>query len=308
MMIAVPPAAGNTPSVGGYEKQFADAVTAETKGRLRITVYPPGQLPYKLQDTLTAVGNNSVQIGDGAAFIASSSNVDALLQMPFLITSATQFQAVLPKVTPDLKADFAKFGDTLLYSYTWPEQTFWGTGSPIASFKDLAGRKVRGSTPQQNYLLDKLGATSVGLTTPEVAPALERGTVSVVTTAAFNLLGSGWQSLIKWGYMSPVNMTPGFIVVNTQALQALPADLRATLLKVAGQYQDIMLKSIPQAEKDFRQRATSEYSVKLVPASAGDSALGLSIMKPYITSWAHDHNVDGVLAKVQLVPASSGSS
>jgi TRAP-type C4-dicarboxylate transport system substrate-binding protein len=127
----------------------------------------------------------------------------------------------------------------------------------------------------------------------------------VVTTAAFNLLGSGWQGLIKWGYMSPVNLTPGFIVVNSQALQSLPADLRSILLRIAAQYQDIMFKAIPQAEKDFRQNATSQYGIRLVPPSPGDAALGQSIMKPYISSWAKDHNVEAVLTKVQSVPAAS---
>src|SRR2546423_1898107 len=45
-------------------RSFAEDLTKATNGRLKISVYAGGELPYKISDVLRAVATNQVQAGD----------------------------------------------------------------------------------------------------------------------------------------------------------------------------------------------------------------------------------------------------
>ena len=56
-------------------RAFAEDVTKATGGRLKITVFASGELPYKASDVLRIVAGNQVEIGDVAfGFVATCLN------------------------------------------------------------------------------------------------------------------------------------------------------------------------------------------------------------------------------------------
>jgi TRAP-type C4-dicarboxylate transport system substrate-binding protein len=298
-MSIVPPVTKGS-SVGNFHKAFAAEVAAKTNGALVITVKSPGELPYSPAATLSTVGANRVQIGDGAAFISGESKAAALTMMPFLISTQKEFIASLKVLRPSLTADFNRFGVTSLYTYMWPLQVVWGNGGEPKSLADLAGMKIRSSSAEQAYFFDKIGANPVTLTTAEVAPSLQRGVVTGVATAGYNAFPLGWGQLVKWAYLQPINIVPGFVVINKEALAGLPANLRTTLLQVAAKWQAKLRAQIPRAEGKYRAGMVGQ-GVKLIPAKAGDQKRGVSIMAPYWTTWASDNNLTPQLAAVRRV-------
>ncbi len=297
-MTVVPPFAKGS-SVGNFLQAFAKDVEKQTNGQIKITLRPPGELPYAPAETLATVGSGRVQLGDGAAFIAGEAKSAGILQMPFLIQTPQDLKKAMVVLKPWLNKDFKKFGVTMLFYYTWPLQTTWGRGDAVASLADFKGKKLRASSSQQAYLLQKLGADPVTLTTPEVAPALQRGVVDGVTTAAYNAHPLGWGSFIKWGYLTPINDVPGMIVINTREWNKLPAPLRATVRRVAAKWQKNMLVKIPKAERLFQQALARDNDVQLIQGSKTDLAKGISIMRPYWTSWAKDNDLTPAMKAVR---------
>jgi TRAP-type transport system periplasmic protein len=295
-MSIVPPVTKGS-SVGNFHKAFAAEVAAKTGGRLVITVKSPGELPYSPAATLATVGADRVQIGDGAAFIAGESKTAALTMLPFLITTEKQFTSSLKILRPSLTADFDKFGVQSLYTYMWPLQVVWGKGTAPKSLSGFAGMKIRSSTAEQAYFFEKLGADPVTLTTAEVAPSLQRGVVTGVATAGYNAFPLGWGQLVNWAYLQPINIVPGFVVINKSALAGLPADIRTTLLQVAAKWQAKLLAQIPRAEGKYRQGMAGQ-GVKLIPSTPADQKKGVAIMKPYWRKWAADNNLTTQLAAV----------
>src|SRR5882762_7873033 len=72
-------------------RAFAADVGAATNGRLKITVFAAGELPYKAPDVLKAVATNQVQMGDVAIGFASGDVPELnVLSLPFLCTSYDQ--------------------------------------------------------------------------------------------------------------------------------------------------------------------------------------------------------------------------
>jgi len=274
-------------SMGNFEQAFADEVFKRTNGALKITLRPPGELPYALNQTVTTVGRNLVQMGDAGVFSAGEAKAIGVFGLPFLISTPKQFSAAVKVLRPTLSQQLATFGAQLLFYYTWPTQTAWGTGSPPTSLADLKGRKMRASSPEQAQFLKTLGADPVTLTTPDVAPSLQRGLVDGVVTSGFTALGTGWGSLLKWGYMTPLGYVPGLIVVNSSQIASLTPSVRTILMQVAAKWQAKMLTQIPKAETVYRKALGTEFNVKIINGNqAADTKLGIGIMKPIWGSWA----------------------
>lgn len=296
-MSVVPPITRGS-SVGNFHQAFAREVEQRTHGQLKITIKTPGELPYAPAQTLATVGANRIQIGDGAAFISGESKAAALTMLPFLITKQKQFVAAVKLLRPTLTRDFDRYRVESLYTYMWPLQVVWGKGSAPSSLADFRGMKIRTSTAEQAYLFAQLGATPVTLPTAEVAPSLQRSVVTAVTTAAYNALPSGWGQLLDWAYLQPINITPGFVVVNKQALAQLPASVRTTLRQVAAKWQARMQTQIPRAEARYRQ-AISELGVRLIQPQAADQRRGVSMMRPYWTKWGRDNGLAPQLSAIR---------
>jgi TRAP-type C4-dicarboxylate transport system substrate-binding protein len=285
-------------SMANFEQAFVNSVFKKTGGRLKITLRSPGELPFSLTQTMQAVSNNQVQMGDGSAFLAADNKVTYLALLPGLINTQKQFFVVSKLLDKELNKELANFNVTRLLTYMWPAQILWGTGEPPKSVTDMKGKKVRTNGEQQAYLFDKLGATPVSLTSPEVPPALQRRVVDAATTAAFNAWPGGWANLISWGYLQPINITPSYIIVNRTALNSLPRDVRTILLSEAAAWEKKMQVQIPKVETLYR-RALENAGITLVPANSNDSRTIRNIMRPYWQKWADENGMADAMKTVR---------
>jgi TRAP-type C4-dicarboxylate transport system substrate-binding protein len=277
-------------SMANFEQAFANSVFKKTNGQLKITLRSPGELPFSLTQTMQAVSNNQVQIGDGSAFLAGDNKMTYMALLPGLINTQKQFFVVSKLLNQELNKELAQFNVTRLFTYMWPAQILWGTGTPPKSIADMKGKKVRTNGDQQAYLFQKLGATPVSLTSPEVPPALQRRVVDAATTAAFNAWPGGWANLITWGYLQPVNITPSYIIVNQKSLNSLPKNIRTILLSEAALWEKKMQVQIPKVEALYR-KALERSGVTLVAANPNDNKIIRNIMRPYWQEWANKNGM-----------------
>jgi TRAP-type transport system periplasmic protein len=293
------PATPGTVSAPNLEQEFAQAVDTQTHGQLKITLSPPGELPYTLDQALQVVGAGQAQMADGSVFIAGESNAVGLLGIPTVVQTVPQFAKILPKAMPFIRQEFAKYGATPLFAYAAPPQLFWGTGSPMTSLAGLNGKRVRVSTPGQAYFVEKFGGNPTTMDTADVLPGLQRGVINTAVTAASSALPSGWGPSLKWGYKFPLNLGVSFIAVNSKALAALTPSVRATLLRLAQTYQSKMLTTIPGLEKTDQQLFATKYGIKETAPSTADLAEARKIMGPYATSWAKSHGETALLDTIE---------
>jgi TRAP-type transport system periplasmic protein len=88
-------------------RAFAEDVGKATNGRLKITVFAAGELPYKAPDVVKAVATNQVQMGDVAVGFASGDLPELnVLSLPFLCTSYEQFDKAIAAIAPALDEAF----------------------------------------------------------------------------------------------------------------------------------------------------------------------------------------------------------
>jgi TRAP-type C4-dicarboxylate transport system substrate-binding protein len=265
---------------------FAEDVTKATGGRLTITVYSAGELPYKFSDVLRLVATNQVQMGD----LAVGLNVGELpglnvFDLPFLCTSFDTFYKASAKTSPIIDAVLRdRFGIGSLVRWTMPPQQIW-LNRPIKNIDDLKGRKIRIWSRMHVDMLEPFGASGVTITVAEVTTALERGVVDGAITAAAPAYDWHFYEVAKTGYMLDFQMAPVIMGVNLAEFQKLPKDLQDILLAKSEEWTDKYRKAIEEGEATARQRLV-EKGETLVAPTKEDLEKARSMTQPIWKAWA----------------------
>lgn len=274
-------------------KAFADDVTKATGGKLKLTVFAAGELPYKAPDVVRVVSTNQVQMGDVAVGFASGDMPDLnVLALPFLCTSYDQFDRALPAVATVADDQLMKkFGLVVGMHWTMPPQNFW-LNRPVTKLDELKGMKVRAWNPEQVEMMKLLGGSAISITSAEVIPALERKVIDGAITSA--LSANDWKAfeIVRTGYM--VNMTMGHqvMLVNAAELAKLSPDVRAILMAKMKEYGPKYRKVSEEGDVEARKNLVAN-KVTLVDPTADDRKRAQAIMRPMWDAWAKSHGVVG---------------
>lgn len=274
-------------------RAFAEDVLKATNGRLKITVFAAGELPYRAPDVVKAVATNQVQMGDVAVGFAAGDVPELnVLSLPFLCSSYDQFDRALAVVKPVADELFQrKFGVAVAMHWTMPPQNLW-LNRPIAKLEEVKGMKVRSWNPEQVEMMKLLGGTAVSITSAEVIPALERRVIDGAITSA--LSANDWRAfdIVKGGYM--VNMTMGHqvMMINAGELAKLPADIRTTLLAKAAEWTP-RYRTMSETGDVEARRNLQANKVTLTEPSAEDVQRARAQMRPMWDSWAQKHGDAG---------------
>jgi TRAP-type C4-dicarboxylate transport system substrate-binding protein len=191
--------------------------------------------------------------------------------MPALKRTVAAFRPYLEKMLRE------RYGAELLALYTYPAQVVFCSKS-FSGLSDLAGRRVRTSSPTQSDLVESLGGTPVQTGFAEMIPNLKSGNVECVITGTMSGYTVGLDSYTTYVHSMAVNWGLAAFVANGAAWAALPADLR-TLLK---QEMPRLEQAIwAESERETTEgiacnvgapgcRGTRKGHMTLVPSSASD--------------------------------------
>jgi TRAP-type C4-dicarboxylate transport system substrate-binding protein len=133
--------------------------------------------------------------------------------------------AFRPQLAQSLRDDHAL---ELLAVYIYPAQVFFCTDT-ITSLKELAGRRIRVSSPTQADFVAALDAIPVSTAFTEIVPAMRSGRVQCAVTGAVSGRAIGLDEIARTVYAMPVSWGIALFAANRDAWQALPDDLRRLL-------------------------------------------------------------------------------
>lgn len=280
-------------------RAFAEDVLKATNGRLKITVYSAGELPYKAPDVVKAVATNQVQMGDVAVGFAAGDVPELnVFSLPFLCTSYDGFHAALGAAAPAVdKVLMDRFKVRVAIHWTMPPQNLW-LNRAVGSLDEIKGLKVRTWNPEQVDMLKLLNAASVSITSAEVIPALERRVIDGAITSA--LSAADWKAfdIVKNGYMLNFTMGHQVTMVNEDQFRRLPGDIQQVLVAKSAEWAPRYRQMSEEGDKAARTTLAAN-GVALRDPSAGDTARAKTMMRPMWDSWAQKHGEVGrdLLAK-----------
>lgn len=282
-------------------QKMADHIGQVTKGRVTVKCSVGGALP---------IDANSIgpAISDGVLDFASIANISgyvplaAMGLLPGLFASNAEFDAKgWPVLKPIIDAEFEKRGMKVLGVYHYPPQVVFGAkGAPaLKSLHDLKGKTLRIGNPEQGDLAKALGAIPVTLPTPDVSPALQRGGVQYVITAAA-AGGRLWRDFFASGLLDPIFVATSYITINKRRWDSLSPGERDAIQKNV----DEVSAWITRSQEDDDGVAIKEFAEKdkwtIVAKSAAVQAEIVQVMEPVWKKWADDRGPDAVKTLAML--------
>lgn len=265
---------------------FCDAVKEATDGRLVITIREPGELPFTNSEFVRAVGEGSVQMAWGLMpSIAGDLNSGAVLGLPFLIQDSEDLTKAMGVVSDTLKSELNAFGTDMLFYFNMPAQNLFGQGEPMKSFSEAKQMLIRSTGSEMADFITSINAVPVTIDNSEVSTSLARGVVDSVITAALNCYGNKWNETLDWGYMFNLQADTVLALVNQDALNALPDDIREILLDLSATYSEKAMQAIADAENSAIDELKAA-GMTFVDADQAEIDAKISEFSQYWIDWA----------------------
>jgi TRAP-type C4-dicarboxylate transport system substrate-binding protein len=274
-------AVATVPGVAGLI-MIAQEVEKETKGEFKIQVHVGGSLPIDTLNMSQAVGDGLIQIaGDG--FYLGTITIGGVLRLPLLLTNDADYKKAAKIIRPYLERAFDKQGCLVLGEYQYPLQVAWSS-KKLTSLADMAGQKMRVTSPEQAEFVKRFNALPVTIGAPEVPSALERGVVDGCFTAS---AGGGrlWADLLKYNYRWGPNYFSSVYIVNKKAFQKLSAahqsKLREVVVRVCPIVDENMIKDEVSVTEDLRKKG-----MIITEGKAADYETAAKKMADFWEKWA----------------------
>lgn len=241
---------------------WAEEVDTLSKGRLKMRIYPAGQLGGGANRQFDSCRNGVTDIAvslHGAT--PGRYATTELVGLPFTAPSEGELSGIASKRMTELAPTYlAKEHEgvkILWLSLALPVKI--QSKVPIRKIEDFKGLKVRYAGVQCRNFLEALGAVPLPVPPPETQDALLKG---IIDAAAFPYEGAasfGLEIAARYNIEPGVASNSFAAVMNPAKYNSLPADLRALIDKTVGpQAAEKCGKLFDQAEIEGKQKFISK--------------------------------------------------
>lgn len=217
-------------------KKLADEVSKRSGGKLKVDVFPSGQL-YTIRQIIGALSAGSVEMGGVVTHnqIAAVDRDWNVFQMPNFWESIEQQRKFLAE-TPEGKAlrqrVLTKTGLAHVAYVPVGPYVLFTAKSDLSSIASMKGLKARALAPSERPGLAARGMSVVSLSTEEIYPALQSGMIDTLATVPTAVKAYSWWDHLKVGQLPYAVYADSELMANANWLAGLPADQRELLLAV----------------------------------------------------------------------------
>ncbi len=156
---------------------WAKEVEAESKGRLKIEIYPSSTLS-KPDVTYDAAVKGTVDIGSQAqGYTNGRFPMSQIAELPGLSSSATQMGCMLQTLYENGTIASEYQDSHLLFMYGAGPGTLHSTKKLIEKPEDMKGLRIRRPSSVAGDIIESMGASPVGLPAPDIYTSLQRGVI-----------------------------------------------------------------------------------------------------------------------------------
>lgn len=222
------------PITGGVLAPWAEAVSRDSGGTLKIDIFAGGTLGRNPLQQLKLVQDGVADITwTVPGYTPGRFDDTEIAELPFLLDSATEGALVMTRLHQ--KGMFAGFDDfKLLLIGTVPANNIHAR-VPVRSLGDLKGKRIRAGSSQIARLVEQVGAVPVQLGAPQVADSLSKGVIDASLNewnfvATFKL-----DQVARHHLVLPMGTVAVIVPMLKSRFDALPPQARAALEKHSGE-------------------------------------------------------------------------
>jgi TRAP-type C4-dicarboxylate transport system substrate-binding protein len=275
-----------------YTQALPKRILKATNGRLKINIVTGMVAPL---DVMDAVKAGRFQ---GATVIYIYYGGSVPLWLPFGLPGLLKKEEDFLKpqreiVEPIIKKQSMEKWNCMPTAFgMWAGQG-WYSNKPIKKISDFEGLKIRTHSLALTRFVKALGGSAVSLPATELYTSLQRGVVDATTQSHTPVKGYRLYEVLKYIDMWPTILGCWAFFVNTDALKALPNDVRDAIMLEFGK----MSIEMPMAE--FKQaRETLDFlkgkGLQIIYPDAGEYDKALKIAREQIwPQWLKDAGAGG---------------
>lgn len=224
-------------------QRLFDQIEKETNGELTIRVFWAGQHPYEGSDMLKAIQTGAAQLAHFfGPFVSSAEPLYELEAIP-MIMPADPYKTfeILKKLWGNFNGDKSgpfekvlqeKWGASLVHLIPAGSQRLFTNGYAANVPDSLKGHKIRSNSPAMASFITALGGTPVNLAWGEIYTALAQGLIDGTHTSTFFAKSTGFMDICDSINLWEISAATDGVMVNVEALNALPEDVRKTFMKI----------------------------------------------------------------------------
>jgi len=225
---------GGLAGVSQYTRQEEPFWTREfprlTGGKVTAEIVPFDQAGIRGQEMLRLMQLGVVPFG--TAILSLSATQEPVFGAPDLVglnpdmsTLRRTVAAFRPYLDKTLRE---RYGIELLAVYVYPAQVIF-CNKPFTNLADLAGRRIRTSSPPQADFVEALGATPVQTGFADIMPNLKSGNIDCAITGTMSGNTIGLADATTHLHSMAINWGLSIFGANQASWNALPADLKTLL-------------------------------------------------------------------------------
>ena len=255
---------------------WAEKLEKDSKGRLKITIYPNGQLVGPPNRQFDAARNGVTDI---------AWTLHGVTPGRYPMTELANLPFAWPGKDPDI-VEMAKRMTEAAPKYFAAEHTglkilFMSMASPVVIYsktpinklEDFKGMKIRYASLANKVMLDALGATTMLIPPPESQDALAKGIAQAATFPHEAGVAYDLASVVKYAIHPAMAAATFAMVMNPAKYNSLPADLRALIDKETGVNGAVSFGKAWQAQEKFALNLeTTKKGLQIIDLPEGEVA------------------------------------
>lgn len=305
------------PPVANPMKHFlipwAEKVEKDSKGRIKVQVFPSMQLGGKAEQMMSQVRDGVVDIGWALpGFTPGVMPKLEIFELPFLhrSTNAT-VRSLQEYVSKYMKKDFEPYHVLLVHCHAG---ALFMTRDPINKIEDFQGMKLRSYSRTNAWILEALGAAPLQVALPELAPMLSKGTVTgsilpyeIAPSVKMQDLTDYFTTLAP--PQTRLSTAIFTFLMNKQKYESLPPDLKKVIDDNSGpNLVDHAIKTWDFVEEEGEKVMHTKTKNKFVQLSAAETARFKQKVQPVFDRFKkllNDGGDDGtkLIAEVEALEA-----
>lgn len=289
------PAQANVPTL--ILDVWADKIEQESGGRIEIQRFPSMQMggkPPELMDQ--AIDGVADIVWTVVGYTPGRYPRTEVFELPFMMTNgeavSRAYWTLFEKEMKD--TEFAN----LKVLGTWVHGAgLFHSAEPLTSIDDMKGVKMRGGSRMVNKLLERLGATPIGMPVPAVPEALSKGVITATTIPWEVTTSLKVSELVSnhTEFSDRALYTLTFVLaMNKARYEGLPDDLKKIIDDNSGlEFSAFAGRTQEEADAPARQLAVDRGN-NIIVLDGEETARWEAKAAPVIEEWVADMNEQGI--------------
>jgi tripartite ATP-independent transporter DctP family solute receptor len=234
-------------------EEFAKKVTEKSDGKVKVQVYPAGQL-LSDKDMNQSILSGGVEMGVNSSTLwASTVPAMGIFDVPYVFNDYSAVgEAVNGEFGDKLRGAMEEKGAKVLMFADYGYVQFANNKRPLKSPEDFKGLKIRSIGDLPSELIQAYGASPVFMGGGEVYMALQRDTVDGATSGTTAMLQRKYDEVTKYLTINNYAYLEFLLAVNKDYWDGLPQKTQDLLTEVAAETETWIRE---QAEKEDSESA-----------------------------------------------------